>query len=113
MVKLLDGPATGQTLMLHRAPLLMRVTRDRAGRWDALDNPDDTVSLEETVFVYRRTGTAGTVHLNAGKASGFYALAEYHYWHGHPVSPYAFKFNSGWQSWARLHQYTPTPPPCR
>jgi len=41
MTRFLDGPAQGETLMLRRAPILLRVTRDPMGNFDGLDQLDD------------------------------------------------------------------------
>lgn len=75
-----DGPAKGQNLALKRSPMFLRVVTDCAGKWDALDQPDDSPRREEMVFVYRLSGEPGWCHINRGRrGSGFYPIAIYHY----------------------------------
>lgn len=81
MTTFLDGPARGQTLMLRFAPQTLRVVVDSKGKWDALDLPEDTPRPDETVYLYERVGEAAMCHLNAGKRSGFYAIAQYEICH--------------------------------
>lgn len=58
MTRFLDGPTAGVILSLRRAPLYLRVVRDAAGKWDALDQLDDTPTPGEAVVaVYRLEGT--------------------------------------------------------
>ena len=113
MIRFLDGPAGGQSLMLQRAPLMLRVVinpRDPDGTWDALDSPDDTPRRGEVIHVYRRVTETSFVHLRvSGPGSGFYLIASYSFWRGHPRSEYLAR-TVVWRAWARLHQYTPVPP---
>jgi len=54
VITLLDGPAAGAKLALHRAPVFLRVVIDRAtGAVDALDQLDDTPRDGEDVHVYQ------------------------------------------------------------
>ena len=65
MVTFIDGPATGVVLELRRAPVFLRVVRSReTGNWDALDKIGDAPAIHEDVYVYRRHGEVGTVHLD-------------------------------------------------
>jgi hypothetical protein len=53
-VRLLDGPAAGMELALHRAPVYLRVVIDRqTGAIDALDQLDDEPRPGEAVYVYQ------------------------------------------------------------
>lgn len=55
MTRFQDGPATGQTLMLHRAARFLRVTKSiisGVDKWDALDQPEDQPKPNETLFAY-------------------------------------------------------------
>lgn len=56
MIELIDGPANGVSLDLMRAPIMLRVVRDRAGNWDALDQLADEPKRGETIFLYRMVG---------------------------------------------------------
>jgi len=57
-----DGPAKGQTLMLRRAQMFLRVVQDPKGTWDALDQPDDTPKPEERLYAYRIDGQPAMAH---------------------------------------------------
>jgi hypothetical protein len=67
MIHFLDGPATGQLLMLRRAPRYLRVTKSPRGVWDALDRLDDTPTAEEQVYVYVRVGKKAAGRLLDGR----------------------------------------------
>lgn len=72
-----DGPARGQTLMLKRSPIYLRVVAAN-GKWDALDQPTDEPAENEKVYAYKLTGEPGMCHINMGrKGGGFYPIAEY------------------------------------
>lgn len=66
MIRFIDGPASGQILNLMRCPLLLRVTRDAAGNFDALDQLDDEPRLDESIFVYRLAEGPTRVHFLLG-----------------------------------------------
>lgn len=76
MTIFLDGPAEGQTLLLKRAPRFLRVVKG-GGKWDALDQPEDTPTPDEEVYAYQIEGTPGQCHVNARGSHGFYTLAQY------------------------------------
>lgn len=52
MCRFLDGPAAGVALTLRRAPVVLRAVQNRAGKWDALDQPTDDPAPGEKVYVY-------------------------------------------------------------
>lgn len=52
MTRFLDGPASGVSLVLGRAPLLLRVVQSAGGEWDALDQIDDAPAPGETIHLY-------------------------------------------------------------
>jgi hypothetical protein len=54
MSKILDGPAAGAFLSLGRSPYFLRVVRKPGGKWDALDQLDDTPEPDEEIHVYRQ-----------------------------------------------------------
>lgn len=80
MTTFTDGPAKGQTLSLRRAPVFLRVT-EAAGKFDALDQLEDTPEPHETLHAYVLASKPGSMHLCVrGKnraAGGFYPLATY------------------------------------
>ena len=49
--------------MLRRAPVLLRMTLDRAAKWDALDQLDNCPADDEQIFAYRRVAEPTRVHL--------------------------------------------------
>lgn len=79
MTKFEDGPASGKVLALRRAPLLLRVVRDReTGAIDALDQLADEPKASEEVIVYVQTENRGMVHINRGRhGSGWFTIATY------------------------------------
>lgn len=95
MTKFLDGPAAGITLSIRRAPVFLRVVRDHAGRWDALDQLSDTPRYGETVHVYRKASNDGSVHLRPG---GWFQMATYRL---HPEQPDVgtARSTNRWRAW--------------
>lgn len=75
MIKFLDGPATGQVLMLRCAPALMRVVQKPNGGFDGLDRPGDTPAPDEKIFVYRRIFQPTTIHLRMSRGRGGYFMS--------------------------------------
>lgn len=89
-VHLVDGPAAGARLPLHRCPVYLRVVIDRrTGKIDALDQLDDTPRAGEAVHVYQ--GDPATLFAlrsdiivcvrgeHGGLAAAATAKGEYHY----------------------------------
>lgn len=98
MITFTGGPAHGQTLMLHRAPRFLRVTKQGA-KFDALDAPVDVALPDEALFAYEIVGKPSMCHLKmSGKGSGFYALASYRYLERQP-SDRTMRSNVRWQEW--------------
>jgi hypothetical protein len=104
LTKFLDGPAAGVVLSLRRAPIFLRVVRNKLARsqekaWDALDQVDDTCKPREEVVVYVRAGEATMVHVCARpRGSGWYAMAQYKMFDPQP-SPDDVFLNEDWQAW--------------
>ena len=98
MLKLLDGPAQG-AYMVKRAPLFLRAVVSAGGAQDVLDQLEDTPAPSEEVYVYKRQGSAGTVHLNLGhrKGTGFYAMGEYR--HVPDADGEALRKTEAWRQW--------------
>lgn len=102
--KFLDGPASGITLALQRAPTLLRVVRTPEGHWDALDLLDDAPEPGEEVTVYRLQGTPGSMHLHGtkdGKRWGRWEMiAEYQVWAVQPDAA-TTRSNRKWREWCK------------
>jgi len=79
MSKFLDGPASGTTLMLRRAPIMLRAVCGPNGEWDALDQLDDDPKADERIVVYVMVGVPMNFHVCArrSKGSGFYSAGDY------------------------------------
>jgi hypothetical protein len=103
MVRFVDGPAAGQALALRRAPVFLRAVRASDGTWDALDQLTDTPRPNETIAVYRRTGLAHRVHINAGRSGCFWTqLAEYRVVDSPPADGIA-RNTASWREWCSVH----------
>lgn len=114
MTRFLDGPAAGQTLMIKRSPIFLRVTRRKAPLrgdgfsivFDALDAPDDTPAPDEELLCYRATSDkpSGNVHLRlsgkAKQASGFYPIGEYALYPEQPADE-VMRDNARWREWCK------------
>jgi hypothetical protein len=100
-----DGPAKGQTLMLKRAAVFLRVVESN-GTWDALDQLDDTPKPEEKIYAYQIIGKPGMMHLNRGGGrSGWYAIASYRLISPQP-SDTEMRSTDAWWDWTEQHTTT-------
>ncbi|RJP48772.1 MAG: hypothetical protein C4586_08655 [Anaerolineaceae bacterium] len=96
-----DGPAKGETLMLKRSPIFLRVVEVN-GQWDALDQLDDEPAPHEKIYAYERIGEPGMVHINAGRKgnSGWYPMAAYRFITDQPTDS-AMLDSEAWRQWCR------------
>jgi len=78
-IKFHGGPAGGRSLMLRRAPALLRVVLSKSGELDALDQTGDEPAIGETVSVYKIREPATRVHIRAQRPapSGCFMFGEY------------------------------------
>ncbi len=98
MVNFKDGPCMG-ILMLKRAPKYLRAVINTKGELDALDQLEDTPNENEVVYVYKREGETGSVHICGRKnISGWYAMADYRWMP--EVRGQELRNNETWQKWA-------------
>lgn len=103
MIRFLDGPAIGQTLLVRRAPIYLRVTHNVG--WDALDQLKDAPEPQEQVYAYRRAGPKHSLHLlcargrNGANASGWYESADYRFIDPQPPEE-ILRDNPRWREWA-------------
>lgn len=116
MLKFLDGPAAGVTLMLHRAPLLLRLVQAPDGTWDGLDQLADQPKPSESVHVYMMHEHHGRVHLRMARGakggSGFYEYADYKYLPEQPADDADVRDTERWRAWtlANAPRLMPNPP---
>jgi hypothetical protein len=96
-IDLKDGPCKG-TYLVKRAPVYLRAVKNEKGETDVLDQPDDSPDDSETVYVYEREGSAGTIHIDGEKIHGRYALAFYH--HLADVDGQKLRVMEVWRAWA-------------
>lgn len=101
MIRFLDGPAAGKSLVLRRAPLFLRVVQAPGGRLDALDQLSDEPQAGERVYVYVKAEDRGHVHLlmSPRSASGWYAMADYRLHAEQPTDNEA-RDTERWRAWA-------------
>lgn len=94
-----DGPAHKKPLLLQRSPLFLRVTESPDGKWDGLDQVEDTPNPEETLHAYRRDIVAGMVHLYfGGGKGGWYRMVSYRFVDPQPPDE-DMRTNERWQAW--------------
>lgn len=102
------GPAQGQTLMLKRSPILLRVVLGLEG-FDALDQLGDEPRPDERVYLYRLQREPGWMHLNCRgtknpKAGGRYPVATYEYLPSDQPPDEAMRSTHAWVAWCRVNQ---------
>ena len=101
MAKMLDGPAAGIEVSCLRAPLFLRVVRDRAtGKVDVLDLPEDAPRDGEDVFIYRMVAGdqfGGLVNIGGRCYDG---VGNGEYEHLPDVDGSALRGTREWRAWA-------------
>ena len=80
MLKLLDGPAQGD-YRAKGAPVYLRAVMNDNGDRNVLALAQDRPFPDDVIWVYKRQGEVGAVHLDSGYGwpSGLYATAVYRY----------------------------------
>jgi len=101
MTTFIDGPAAGQPLMLRRAARFIRVV-ESDGKWDALDQPEDTPKPDEKIYAYEVRGEVGSCHIQMrGKykgGGGFYPIASYGFVEKQPDDA-TMRDTAKWRQW--------------
>ncbi len=105
-MKFLDGPAEGQSLMLQRAPLFLRLVLKPdlgGGTWDGLDLPEDTPEPAEIVCCYVRAskpvaGFWDGTDKRGRRTGGMFASADYKF-HDHQPPGDVMRDNALWRDW--------------
>lgn len=104
MSKFLNGPAAGQFLSLGRSPYFLRAVRVPGGKWDALDQLDDTPAPNEEIHVYRIASEPMTAHVDGrdpktGKRFGrWMSIADY-LLHDEQPDDRTARDKAAWQAW--------------
>jgi hypothetical protein len=96
-----DGPAKGQTMMPRRAPF------QDGGKFDILDQPEDSPKATEKLCCYVLVEHTGMVHLcvrgkNRG-GGGMYPMATYKLYPQQPTDE-EMRSNDRWQQWCMSRQ---------
>lgn len=103
-----DGPAKGQTFVIQRKPIMLRVTQDsRTGQFDALDQTHDEPRATERIWVYRLVPDPkpGAIHIDrrdpvtGNRSSGWYFPARYRVEPAMPPET-ILRGNLEWRIWA-------------
>lgn len=102
MTTLIDGPAEGIRLMLKRAARFIRVV-EADGKWDALDQPDDTPKPNEKIYAYEVRGEVGNCHISlrgkdGKRGGGFYPIASYGFVSQQPDDA-TMRDTTKWRQW--------------
>ena len=104
MSKLLNGPAAGTHLSLGRSPYFLRAVHAPDGKWDALDQLEDTPAPNETIHVYRLASEPMTAHVDGrnpetGKRYGrWMSIADY-VLHSEQPDDATARNKAAWQEW--------------
>lgn len=97
-----NGPAKGQALSLQRAPVFLRVV-EKQGKWDALDQLEETPDPEEKIYVYLIVGNSGMYFMDGrgtdGRRRGWSCvMATYRFYEIQPEDS-VMRENPAWQKW--------------
>lgn len=101
MTRFVDGPATGVTLLLKRAPVYLRAVHTDADGWDALDQLDDQAKSGEEIVVYKLEGEPTFMHIRRDRRAGgggFFRGGEYRVVKPQPDDE-DVRSNVKWRAW--------------
>lgn len=99
MTLFMNGPANDQRLALRRSPRFLRVVT-AAGKWDALDQLDDTPASGEKIYAYEIIEGPFVVHLRRRGGGGVYSAATYRYIEDQP-SDEIMRAAGDWRQWCQ------------
>ena len=96
---MVDGPAAGRQFLVRRAPIWLRVARNReTGEWDVLNFIDDLPTSGEEIYVYRKQpGTGGVVFVDGDRIRDRYQTGLYDYVAQADTEP--LRDRDTWQAW--------------
>lgn len=102
MTTFVDGPAQGQSLMLSRAAIFLRVV-ELNGVWDGLDQPEDAPAARENVYAYQIVEYKGHCFIDgqdkSGKRTGWRAaIASFRLVTNQPTDT-EMRSTFGWRKW--------------
>jgi len=106
--RFVDGPAKGRTMLLNRAPLMLRVVQAACGCVNALDKLDDKPQDDELVFLYIMVGPVGDWVFvsfsgrNGQCRGGQFRSATYRLLPGQP-EPRHLREREAWNEWCHVH----------
>jgi hypothetical protein len=100
MTTILDGPAAGQTFMLTRTPIFLRVT-EKNGKWDALNETYDEALPGEKLHAYLLVAHHGYACVDGKNFRGRCAMASYAYIDAQPTGD-ILRDNEQWAMWVTL-----------
>lgn len=104
MTQFEDGPAKGQTLMLRRATRFLRVV-EADGKFDGLDQLEDTPAANEKIYAYQITGHHCMCHIRADKGrSGFYQMCTFKLVENQPTDS-EMRDNEAWAKWVHANKH--------
>ena len=93
-----DGPARGKCLTLGRLPFFLRVTRDRKGVIDALNESTDTPRADEQLFAYMLTHEPGRAFIDGAKFRGLVSCGNYRLVSDQPTDA-EMRDETAWHRW--------------
>lgn len=104
MSNFLNGPAAGVTLSLGRSPYFLRVVMSPAGKWDALDQLEDTPAADEQIHVYRIASEPAVAHIDGrdpktGKRYGRWLSVADYVLHDEQPDDRSARDTAAWRKW--------------
>ena len=105
-MKCIDGPAAGVNLLVRRASILLRVVCSASGKWDALDQVDDSPKADEVIFLYRMEKFVGRAFVcvrGKGGGGGAKEMADYKFMPEQP-SDADMRDSKRWLAWCETNK---------
>jgi len=99
-IKLISGPADGQTVAIDRAPFFLRIVQDSDGRIDALNELSDQIREDEVAHAYWCDEIIGRVHVccRGGRGSGWRTIGTWRHLDEQPPQE-VLRSNVAWAHW--------------
>lgn len=100
MCKLLDGPGAGQSFVVKRCPVFLRVVHSKASGWDVLNEKDDTPKDDEEVYVYQRVSEPVKAFVDGTGLHTLMVIAEYKFL-DLMIGENLIRSNENWKWWCQ------------